>query len=109
MDGKKQLAKRQLLQILKKEMPFLQKEFGISEIAVYGSFAKNRQTKKSDIDILVKLSKPLGLEFIELANYLENLLGQRVDLATFEDLQRTMKNNRRKQIALNIQSSQSYV
>ncbi len=106
---KKALTKRQLLQILRKEQPFLQEKYGVKEMAIYGSFAQGRQTKKSDIDILVQLSKPLGLEFVGLANHLEKTLGRKVDLATFEDLKRIMGNARRKHIALNIENSLSYV
>ncbi|HEX9652228.1 MAG TPA: nucleotidyltransferase family protein [bacterium] len=106
---KKRLSKKQLLQILKKEQPFLQEKYGVVKIAIYGSYAQNKQTQKSDVDILVQLTSPLGLEFVELANHLEKALGRKVDLATFEDLQRTMGNMRRRHIALNIQNSLSYV
>jgi len=106
---KKSLTKKQLLQILRKAKPFLHEKYGVREIAIYGSFSQNKQTKKSDIDILVKLSRPLGLEFFGLADHLEKLLGRKVDLATFEELKRTMENARRKHIAVNIQNSLSYV
>jgi len=34
------------------------------------------------VDILVEFSKPIGLKFITLADYLEKILGKRVDLLT---------------------------
>ena len=106
---KKPLSKKWLLQVLRKEQPFLQEKYGVAKLAIYGSYTRNKQTKKSDVDILVQLSRPLGLEFVALANHLEKVLGRKVDLATFEDLTRTMRNTRRRHITLNIQNSLSYV
>jgi len=87
----------------------LREKYGVERIAVYGSFAKGNQTKKSDIDILVQLVKPLGLDFIELAYYLEKVLKRKVDLATFDGLKRSIENPRYKHIASDIQRTLSYV
>ena len=38
--------------------------------------------ESSDVDILVEFSKPIGLKFITLADYLDKILGKRVDLLT---------------------------
>ena len=102
-------AKEEIFQILRKELPYLREKYGVERIAVYGSFAKGNQTKKSDIDILVQLVKPLGLEFIELAYHLEEVLGRKVDLTTFDTLHRSMENPRYKHIASDIQRTLSYV
>jgi predicted nucleotidyltransferase len=106
---KEPLTKEKILQILKKELPFLRKKYGVERIAIYGSFAKGNQRKRSDIDILVQLTKPLGLGFIELSYYLEKVLGRKVDLATFETLYRSMENPRYRHIASNIQRALSHV
>lgn len=103
------LNKEKILRMLRKELPYLRERYGVERIAIYGSFAKDGQTKKSDIDILVQLAKPLGLEFIELAYYLEEVLGRKVDLATFESLKRSIEDPRYKHIAADIQRSLSYV
>jgi uncharacterized protein len=60
----------------------LSDEFGLTELAVFGSYSRNDQKEESDIDILVDFSRPVGLEFIELANELEKLLGIKVDLVS---------------------------
>lgn len=77
----------------------MREKYGVTRIAIYGSFAKGGHAKKSDIDILVQLEKPLGLEFIELAYHLEKVLGRKVDLATFETLYRSMENPRYRHIS----------
>jgi hypothetical protein len=102
-------TKQEIMQILKKQIPYLQEKYGVQRIAVYGSFAKGNQTKKSDVDILVQLMKPLGLEFVELAYYLEKILKKKVDLATFDTLKRSMESPRYKHIASDIEETLSYV
>jgi len=102
-------TKEQIFQILKKELPYLNEKYGVEQIAIYGSFAKGNQRKRSDIDILVQLIKPLGLDFIKLAYHLEKVLKRRVDLATFDTLKRSLENPRYKHIASDIQGTLSYV
>ncbi|WP_229704111.1 nucleotidyltransferase family protein, partial [Caldalkalibacillus thermarum] len=50
------------LQLIK---PILQEKYNVRKIGVFGSFARGEQTGKSDIDILVEFSKPIGLDFVE--------------------------------------------
>jgi predicted nucleotidyltransferase len=106
---KKFLTKPEIARLLRKELPYLSAKYGVNKIAIYGSFAKDKQTDKSDIDLLVQLSKPLGLEFVALAYHLEKTLGRKVDLATFDTLQRSLENPRYKHIASDIQKTLSYV
>jgi len=106
---RRSLTKEEILQILRRELPYLREKYGVDKIAIYGSFAKGRQTKRSDVDILVQLAKPLGLEFIELAYYLETVLNRTVDLATFESLYGGMKHPRYKHVASDIERTLSYV
>jgi len=103
------LSQNKAIKILKKELPFLRDKYGVERIAIFGSFAKGRQKKKSDIDILVDLRKPLGLDFIELADKLEEKLGKKVDVATFDCYRRSFNNPRYKHIAEDIKKSLIYV
>lgn len=76
---------------------------------MYGSFAKDTQADESDVDILVQLSKPLGLEFIRLVYHLEETLGREVDLTTFETLKRSAANPRRAHIVRDIERTLIHV
>jgi predicted nucleotidyltransferase len=105
----KAATKDEVLRILKEQLPYLRESFGIDEIAVYGSFSKGTQTRKSDVDLIVRLTKPLGLEFVSLADHLESVLGRKVDIATFETLRRSKENPRRKRLADEIERTLSYV
>ena len=96
------LEKTDILQILQRELPYLKEKYGVKQIALFGSFAKGNQSKASDVDLLVKVERPLGFEFIDLAYYLEEVLGRKVDLATFDNFQRSMENPKYKHVAFNV-------
>ena len=70
-----------LQNILKKNKGDLYKIYGVTEIGVFGSYTKNQQNKTSDIDILVEFYKSVDLfTFVNLKNYLAELLNINVDL-----------------------------
>jgi predicted nucleotidyltransferase len=72
----------EIRQVLSKSKHELSSRFCVKDIAVFGSYARNEQRSDSDIDILVEFSGPVGIEFVDLADYLERLLGRRVDLVS---------------------------
>lgn len=51
-------------------------------MAIFGSYARNEQRANSDLDVLVEFDSPVGVEFIDLANYLESFLDLNVDLVS---------------------------
>lgn len=87
----------------------MREHFGVEKIALFGSFARGEATEDSDIDIVVSLSKPLGFAFIELADYLEEKLGRKVDLVTATTLEMGITDPRRAHIAKDIQESLIHV
>jgi uncharacterized protein len=54
----------------------------ISYCALFGSFARGEADENSDIDLLVRFSKPIGWKFYGIAEDLQDILGKKVDLAT---------------------------
>lgn len=105
----KKTKKDRVLQMLRKRLPDLYERYGVRRIALYGSFARDAQGAKSDVDLLVELSRPLGFEFVGLAEYLEGILGRKVDLATFETFRRSRQDPRRRHITENIEKDLAYV
>jgi predicted nucleotidyltransferase len=106
---KKSLTKDTIIEILRKESPYLEDKYGVKGMAIFGSFAKGTHKKKSDVDILVKLSKPLGLDFVDLADYLEEVLGKNVDVATFGCFKNSFNKPRYRHIAEDIKRNLIYV
>jgi len=84
------LTKNEILEKLKELKPFLQQEFNVKEIGLFGSYAENRQDYESDIDILVELEKPIGWKFFTLEKYLEEVFGRKVDLVTKKALKKPL-------------------
>lgn len=82
----------QIIEKIKQLKSQLKKDFNVEEIALFGSYSCNDMNEKSDIDIVVKLHKPLSLKFITLLNFLEAQLKQKVDLVTDKALKSNMKN-----------------
>jgi hypothetical protein len=68
--------------ILSKHKQEIREKYGVVILGVFGSYARGKQNKLSDVDILVELERPIGLKFFELWNNLEEVLGVRVDLLT---------------------------
>ena len=60
----------------------LEEKYKVKSIAIFGSYARGEQTENSDVDIMVEFSEPVGFEFFGLADFLEDMLGVRVDLVT---------------------------
>lgn len=70
---------RKILQLHKSR---LISKYGLKNIAIFGSYSRNQQNDASDLDILVEFSRPVGIEFIDLAEELEGLLNIKVDLVS---------------------------
>jgi len=75
------MNKQEIIQIIQKRKPELTMRYGVSRLGLFGSYVKNQQRKKSDVDILVQFNRDIDLfDFIDLREYLENQLNTRVDL-----------------------------
>ena len=72
----------EILKLLADEKPNLAREFKVRTLGLFGSYARGDQHSESDIDILVDVDPAIGLEFVTLADRLENLLGTRVELVS---------------------------
>jgi hypothetical protein len=70
------------LDILKAEKPVLMRDFGVEEIAVFGSVARGDEHTGSDVDILVKRKIQTLDNYFKILDYLESKLHRRIDLVT---------------------------
>jgi len=65
---------RQLAEIkekLRRLKPELAERFHVQTIGLFGSIVRDDFSADSDIDIIVDFNRPVGIEFIDLANYME--------------------------------------
>lgn len=88
--------------MLKEQELFLKDRYGVSEIGIFGSYAKGKAKKISDLDILIDFQKDADiglLEFIALENYLSDLLGVKVDLVMKDSLKSRIGKHILKEVA----------
>ncbi len=70
----------------------LRKKFKVKEIGIFGSYVRQEQSKKSDVDVLVTFYETIDLfTFVELENYLSDILGVKVDLVMKEGIKPRLK------------------
>jgi predicted nucleotidyltransferase len=79
-------TQKEIEEILRKYKPALRERFKVKEIGVFGSVARGEESEQSDVDILVEFSAPVGWEFVDLKEFLEEILGRQVDLVTVRAL-----------------------
>ena len=81
-----------LKEILAEHKEELQKKYKVNEIGIFGSYVRDEQTKKSDVDILVTFYETIDLfMFVELEDYLSDILGVKVDLVMKEGIKPRLK------------------
>ncbi len=69
--------------ILRKHEKELREKYGVKKIGIFGSYSRGEASEGSDLDILVEFEKPIGLfKFLELEEYLSDLVGVKVDLVS---------------------------
>ncbi|MGA1863059.1 nucleotidyltransferase family protein [Deferribacter thermophilus] len=77
----------EIVKKLQKIRSFLEKEYFIKNIALFGSYVRGEQDESSDLDILVEFYKtPTLIQFLRLKFFLSDYLGVRVDLVMKQSL-----------------------
>ena len=81
------MTRSEVLDLLRTHKQILADRFGVTDLALFGSFARDEATEDSDLDILIKFDGPatsktyFGAQF-----YIEDLTGRKVDLVTDQAL-----------------------
>ncbi|MCG6659346.1 nucleotidyltransferase family protein [Halomonas campisalis] len=77
------IRRLETLQLLQQRLPDMVREFGVRDLALFGSMARDEAEAGSDVDILVIFDGPATADrYFGLQFYLEDLLGRPVDLVT---------------------------
>jgi len=71
---------QEILELLRREKPFLRRKFGVLSIGHFGSYVKDTQGPESDVDLLIELTEPRFDFLAGLQIYLENKIGKPVEL-----------------------------
>lgn len=84
----KNISKKDILNLLRAEKDYLQKEFGVVSIGLFGSYAKDQQRADSDIDFVVEFSEPRFEWFAGLQVYMEKKFDHNIELVRKGNLSR---------------------
>jgi predicted nucleotidyltransferase len=74
------MDKQAIIESIRQEKEYLNRQFGVEEIGLFGSYARNEQNEHSDIDVLVKLNRPSYKALMGVYAYLEKKLNKKIDL-----------------------------
>lgn len=74
-------TRREVFSLLRANRDLL-KKCKVKRIGLFGSFVRDEQTRKSDIDFLVDFSEPDFDSFMELHEQLRKLCGRKVEIVT---------------------------
>ncbi len=83
----------EILDIIRTYKTELSERFGVVDIAVFGSYSRNDQNNKSDIDVFVTLKDGFITfdNFIELKFYIEDLTSKKIDLVIKDSIRKEFK------------------
>ncbi len=76
------LTSQEIITTLKSAKPLLEEKYSVKTLALFGSYSRNEASASSDVDILVAFSKNIGILYVDLADELELILHQKVDLVS---------------------------
>ena len=75
------MGKKEIIEIIRNKKPEMESHYGVHRLGLFGSYVREKQRKKSDIDILVTFKRDIDLfDFLDLREYLESQLHAKVDL-----------------------------
>ena len=74
--------KEKILKTLQDRKSDFMARYHLKSIGIFGSFNREDFSEESDLDILVEFNRPVGMEFIDLADELEATLHIKVDLVS---------------------------
>jgi uncharacterized protein len=86
------MNRAQVLEVLRQNKPLLASQFGVRSLALFGSFARGTARTGSDIDVLVDFDGPAtSKRYFGVQFYLEDQLGQPVDLVTEKAMRQELR------------------
>lgn len=84
------MTRDEVLAKLRELKPWLAEQ-GIGRVRLFGSYARDEATADSDIDLIVELTKPLGLDYFRIEEELSEKLGAKVEMTTEESMHRIVR------------------
>jgi uncharacterized protein len=75
------MGKKEIIDIIRGSKQEIEARYGVQRLGLFGSYVREQQRKRSDIDIIVSFNREIDLfDFIDLREFLEARLHAKVDL-----------------------------
>lgn len=75
------MVKQEIIKIIRNSKLEMESHYGVKRLGLFGSYVRDKQRNKSDIDILVAFNRDIDLfDFLDLREFLESKLSIKVDL-----------------------------
>lgn len=89
------LSQHEILEELSKKLNIWKDQYGVSRIALFGSYIREDQNETSDIDLLVEFDETAMTfdNYMDLKFNLEDLLQKPVDLVILDDIKPALKHS----------------
>ncbi|MCP5103716.1 MAG: nucleotidyltransferase family protein [bacterium] len=92
---------KEIESIIKQNKPILREKFKVKGIGIFGSYVRGEQGNHSDLDVLVEFGDMVGFfKFLELEEYLQELLKIRIDLVSRKALKPRIGQNILKEVVM---------
>jgi predicted nucleotidyltransferase len=86
------MGMEEVKELLRTHAQTLQDKYGIRVVGIFGSYSRGTQKKKSDIDLIAEVDRPISLlELVGAQIYLSEILQKKVDLVAKDDLREELK------------------
>jgi predicted nucleotidyltransferase len=87
------MGKKEIIEILRRYKKEFAGQYGIVEIGVFGSVARDEVVEDSDVDVVIRILKPELFMLVGIKNELEERLHRSVDLVTYRgNINKFLKN-----------------
>ena len=82
-----------ILNILKDNKKSLSEKYGVTDIAIFGSYVRNEHKGRSDIDIFVELKPRFRTfdNFMDLKFFLQKITAKKIDLVIKNSIRKELK------------------
>lgn len=92
--GKRVLSLDEVLKVLKKRKAEFESDFGVTAVGVFGSLVRGKNRPDSDIDVVVKMSKPDLFYMVHIKEKLEADYQAKVDIVHYREKMNVFLKNR---------------
>jgi predicted nucleotidyltransferase len=79
------MGKKEIIQILRDYKKEFAEQYSILAIGVFGSVAREEAGEDSDVDVVIRISKPDLFMLVGIKNELEERLHRPVDIVTYRE------------------------